>query len=104
MALRLEYVKKLKLPSKPMSRGIDNFMLKELIKRTKLRANDIVFYDSTIDTKNWTQSLDTDGYNNISLNRSKWYTNTRVPWCIPVKKTFLNIPPYIMKRLQVLKK
>ena len=69
MALRTDIMKKIELPKMPKKAGIDGFILFNLCTLIQIRPEEkkIVFTDDEIDSENWKYSLDTDGYNNISL-------------------------------------
>jgi len=106
MALRIDNIINLKLPNNPIKSGIDGYIIFSLFKSLNLHPEDkkIIWNDSEIDKDNWYKSLDTDGYNNISLERKKYYDMKipTSPHCIPTHKSNvkLDIPEYIMERLK----
>ena len=105
MALRKQTITSLKLPKYPINSGIDGYIIFSLYISLNLHPEDkkIIWNDSEVDKDNWCQSLDTDGYNNISLARKKYYHKkiSSSPHCIPTSNTDvkLDIPKYIMDRL-----
>ena len=108
MALRIDNIINLKLPNNPIKSGIDGYIIFSLFRSLNLHPEDkkIIWNDSEIDKDNWYKSLDTDGYNNISLERKKYYDMKipTSPHCIPTDKSNvkLDIPKYIMERLKKL--
>ena len=110
MALRTDIMKKINLPFKPLKSGLDGYILKNMISIIDLRPeeNKIIFSDDEIDKDNWEYSLDTDGYNNISLTRRLLYEipENNKKWCIPISNdNFKNkIPQYIFTYLNILEK
>ena len=108
MSLRTNIMKKISLPLKPKRCAIDTYIILQTFKLTSLRPEEhkIIFSDDEIDKDNWKYSLDTDGYNNISLKRKKYYLkyDKNSPFIIPKKNNeILNkIPEYIMNKLKKL--
>ena len=106
MALRIDNIINLKLPNNPIKSGIDGYIIFSLFRSLNLHPEDkkIIWNDSEVDQNNWYKSLDTDGYNNISLKRKKYYDMKipKSPHCIPTHKSNvkLDIPEYIMERLK----
>lgn len=105
MAWRTNDIKK--LPYTNINRNVDGYVINHI---GKFNKNNI-FYD---DTDNWKYSLDTDGYNNISLHRRKFYNlkkNSGVwilltpKYCKTVNYDGINIyiPSYILDKLKTLK-
>ena len=78
MAYRTRFMRTLpngvQLPKK-----IDTYIYNYFAKRFKLRKKNI-YYDSTIMKDNWRYSIDTDGYNNISLSLQKHYKRPKLPF------------------------
>lgn len=73
MAMRTVDMKR--IPSVTKNKGIDNYILshiKELHKKGK-NTTGFIFADNTVDSENWKYSIDTDGYNNISMIRKRYY-------------------------------
>jgi hypothetical protein len=107
MALRTEIMKKINLPPQPKRSSIDNYILTHMYNLLPhLKNKQIVFTDEEVDKNNYKYSLDTDGYNNISLLRKKIYNNDlQKKWIIPVEKKNCRavIPEYIMAKLYTLK-
>lgn len=108
MALSLNIMKK--IPLKLIKRGIDGYILSYVSSITGIRMEEkkIIYTDDEICKDNWKYSLDTDGYNNISLSRKKYYYNSlkQSPQCIPTKNENVNhnVPEYILERLKNLNK
>jgi len=107
MALRTKLMKKIPLSVNPKRRGLDGYILYNLVKLIEKRPEEekIIFCDDEIDKNNWKYTLDTDGLNNIS-NRGKFYKkyNKKTGWYIPTKnnKVEIIIPDYILDRLKKL--
>jgi len=85
MALRTALVKNIKFPIIPKNKGIDGYVFKSMVSMTNYRpeTTKIIFTDDEIDPENWKHSLCTDGFNNISVSRTKLYTKHTVEWYIP---------------------
>lgn len=106
MALRTEDMRRITLPDEPLLAGIDKYIFITLLKN-KPSDQKIIYTDDEIDPNNWKGSLDTDGYNNISLPRRKYYKKDvkKPDWIISVEyPTGLNVPLYILKKLNYLHK
>lgn len=116
MALRTKYMKTIDLVEKYSC--IDNYIyfnMKKHISEDE-KTESFIHYDYDIDPLNWKYSLDTDGYNQISLKRSTLYTkknsknNTFIIRDNVIRirykyKNMLNyIPKYIIDRLTNLRK
>lgn len=103
MALRTELMKNITLPHKPKLTGIDNYIYGQIALKN---INKIILVDNTIDPDNWKYSLDTDGYNLISIKRSKGYVkkiNSRInPTSNEKALSELCIPSYIFEKLKLL--
>ena len=108
MALDINIVKQLTMPKEPRLKSIDTFMIicVFLMVNKNLGKYRIVYTDDEIDKDNWKYSLDTDGYNNISLSRKNSYEIPSVRGhCIPIEKNDieLDVPKYIMDKLKTIK-
>ena len=103
MALRTELMKTVPLPHKPKLVGIDNYIYGYIALKNK---NKIICVDNSIDPDNWKFSLDTDGYNIISIKRRLGYIkrlNSRInPTSNEKAMSELHIPEYIFERLKLL--
>jgi hypothetical protein len=106
MALKTNIMKQVPLPNSPLRAGLDGYILYNITKIINISPEErkIIFDDQEINKDNWKYSLDTDGYNNISMTRSKIYNHydKNKPHCIPVgsNNIDLKIPKYIMDRLK----
>lgn len=85
MALRTGLVKKIMFPIIPKNKGVDGYVFKSMVSMTNYRpeTTKIIFTDDEIDPENWKRSLCTDGFNHISVSRTKLYTTQTVKWYIP---------------------
>ena len=106
MALDINIVKKITIPKVPIFKGIDSFLISciLLIANKDLGKKKIIYTDDEIDKDNWKYSLDTDGYNSISLSRKTYYEKvSKFGHCIPVDNgnVQLNVPEYIMDKLKL---
>lgn len=75
MALLTNDMKRIRTVEK--NKGIDNYILTNVRKLNKISKSYTghIFSDIKYDKNNWKKSLDTDGYNNISLSRKNYYKN-----------------------------
>lgn len=91
MAMLTNDMKKIKTIEK--NKKIDNYLLTNIKKIHKIKKTDIgyIFSDDKIDKSNWKKSLDTDGYNNISLSRTIYYNKESLSF----KNNNINIKQYI---------
>ena len=80
MALRTKDM--LKIKPKSICKGIDNYIRRSLesIHKINLSKNKYIFTDDEIDPHNWKYSIDTDGLNNISLTRTRFYDKPTGKW------------------------
>lgn len=107
-ALSINIVKQITMPTTPLFKRIDTFMLicTFLIANKELGKKRIIYTDDEIDKDNWKYGFDTDGYNIISLSRSIYYeTQSELGHCIPInnENVKLDVPEYIMEKLKFLK-
>lgn len=108
MALDINIVKQITMPVSPRLIGIDTFMIIciFLIANKDLGKQKVVYMDNEIDKDNWKYSLDTDGYNSISLSRKTYYERvSKLGHGIPKNNddVELNIPRYIIDKLKLMK-
>ena len=108
MALDINIVKQITMPKVPKFKGIDTFLISciLLIVNKDLGKKKIIYTDDEIDKDNWKYSLDTDGYNSISLPRKTYYEKvSKFGHCIPIDNgnVELNVPQYIMDKLKLMK-
>jgi len=80
MALRTNHMKQyVSNKTSHFNKAIDGHIIKCILKNLKQDklTEKTHFFDSTIDKDNWWYSLDTDGYNNISVHRQKVYNSKK---------------------------
>ena len=77
------------MPNKKLKRYIDHYIRQQVAKlhpniknknKEKNKNKKYIYYDEDVDPQNWKYSLDTDGMNQISLTRSKFYRNPETPF------------------------
>lgn len=110
-----------KIPYVYVNKGIDGYIKDSISKLHNLNyyKRKHIYVDEFVDNDNWKYSLDTDGYNNISLRRSSYYdaiektTNPIGPWAnIQIQLKLNNlfdykgmesyIPKYILEKLNIM--
>jgi hypothetical protein len=104
MALLTNDMKKIKTIE--INKKIDKYILENVRKLNKLSKthSSHIFSDETVNSINWKYSLDTDGYNNISLSRTVYYDNIRKPFQHNTINLTRHIPGEILLYLNDLKK
>ena len=104
MALRTNIMKIIPLPQVPKRSGLDGYILFNISIIIKIRPEEkkIIFTDVEIDSDNWKYSLDTDGFNNISLGRSNLYNIQKYKNYIieENKPDNCKIPEYIFNQIK----
>ena len=98
MAYRMSAMKKVK-PNDKLERGTDSYIWK----CTGGKPTNVKFFGS-IDGDNWMTGMDTDGYNNISLTRKRYYKIIKSPFYpYDEKNCFKHIPQHVKDFLISLK-
>lgn len=93
LTTRIEWIKELR--NRFIGKGVDGYILDEVRRQKESAIYKIVLHNS--------KSVFTDGFNHISLHRSKLYNNPKPPFFETNKKIENILPKYIAKRLKNLK-
>jgi hypothetical protein len=76
MALLLEDMKSIESSDK--KRGIDGYILKNIIKKRNIKQEDMsnhIFHYESVDPEGWKNGVDTDGANHLSIYRRRFYNS-----------------------------
>lgn len=99
MAIRTSTIKT--IPIKPIKKGVDGYIRRYTMKKYKIKPNQrYIFNDDAIDKNNWKYGFFTDGMNNISFSRKRFYIRPRKqfrPYIQRKKYGYLGIQHYIPK-------
>lgn len=95
----------MKVPTTNRNRGIDTYIRNCIEKNRQIsfREKKYIFEDSEIDPENWKYGFFTDGQNNISRSRLKYYSEPQYvffPFCERKSFEYTCLKEYIPKRVR----